>query len=60
MLTSFVVIRQIYLFVMTRFIMNTPRVVGFGYPVGWTACAILEVLYYLRGRKQRAAYRRAD
>ena len=55
MLTSFVAIRQIYLFIMTRFIMNTPRAVGFGYPVGWTACAILEVLYYLRSRRIRSA-----
>ena len=48
MLFSFVLVRQVYLFVMTRFIMNTPRVVGFGYPVGWVTCCIIEVSYYYR------------
>ena len=55
MLTSFVVIRQIYLFVLTRFISNTPRPVGFSYPVGWTICMLLELAYYYvrwgKGRK---------
>ena len=56
MLTSFVAIRQIYLFVMTRFISNTPRPVGFSYPVGWTVCMVLEVAYYMvRWRKRAAA-----
>ena len=53
MLTSFVLIRQIYLFVMTRFISNTPQPVGFSYPVGWTACMIIELIYYqVRWRKK--------
>ena len=55
MLTSFVVIRQMYLFVLTRFISNTPRPVGFSYPVGWTICMLLELTYYYvrwgKGRK---------
>ena len=57
MLLSFVVIRQIYLFVVTRFIANTPRLVGFGYPVGWMCCCIIEVTYYYRrwGRKSKTA-----
>ena len=46
MLASFVVIRQIYLFVVTRFIANTPFLVGFGYPVGWTACFVIELTYF--------------
>lgn len=46
MLMNFVVVRQIYLFVMTHFISNTAQLVGFSYPVGWTACCIVEVLYY--------------
>ncbi len=55
MLVNFVAVRQIYLFVMTRYISNTARLVGFGYPVGWTACCIMEVAYfYLRwGRGRR-------
>ena len=52
MLLSFVGIRQIYLFVVTRFVANTPLLVGFGYPVGWTACCIIEVAYFfLRWRR---------
>ena len=46
MLLSFVAVRQVYLFIMTRFIANTPATVGFGYPVGWTTCCILETLYF--------------
>lgn len=46
MLGCFVVIRQIYLFCVTHFVANTPTLVGFGYPVGWTACCIVEVTYF--------------
>ena len=41
MLIGFVAIRQTYLFLATRFFANTPRVVGFGYPVGWVSCCII-------------------
>ena len=37
---------QVYLFVVTRFIANTPFLVGFGYPVGWMCCCAIEVTYY--------------
>ena len=47
MLSSFVAIRQVYLFVVTRFIANTPFLVGFGYPVGWMCCFTIEVVYYI-------------
>jgi len=46
MLTAFVAIRQIYLFVVTRFVANTPFLVGFGYPVGWTTCCVMELVYF--------------
>lgn len=52
MLTGFVLIRQIYLFVMTRFILNTPATVGFSYPVGWMVTCLIEVAYYLRNRQK--------
>ena len=56
MISSFVVIRQIYLFVVTHFIANTPLLVGLGYPVGWICCCILEVGYYFsKGRRKREA-----
>lgn len=56
MLLSFVAIRQVYLFVMTRYIANTPTAVGFGYPVGWMSCCVLEVIYYvIRWGKKKPA-----
>lgn len=54
MLFAFVLIRQTYLFIMTRYIANTTLTVGFGYPVGWTTCCILEVLYFHLHWKHRA------
>ena len=54
MLLSFVGIRQVYLYVVSRFIANTPLLVGFGYPVGWTTCCIIEMTYFfLRRRKTK-------
>ena len=46
MIGCFVVIRQIYLFTVTRFVDNTPLLVGLGYPVGWVTCCITELIYY--------------
>jgi len=55
MILSFVVIRQIYLYVVTHYIANTTFLVGFGYPVGWTTCCILELTYFILrwGRKSK-------
>ena len=54
MLLAFVGIRQVYLYVVTHFVANTPFLVGFGYPVGWMACCVIEVSYYFLkwGRKK--------
>lgn len=46
MLACFVVVRQIYLFVITRFVANTPLLVGLGYPVGWASCCVVELTYF--------------
>ena len=46
MLASFVVFRQIYLFVLTRFVTNTILPVSMGYPAGWLVCSLLTCLYY--------------
>ena len=55
MLSCFVGVRQIYLYLITHLVANTPRLVGLGYPVGWTLCCIVELSYYfLRRRQQRA------
>ncbi len=45
MLLCFVLFRQIYLFLVTRFVANTPLLVGLGYPVGWFSCCVLELIY---------------
>ena len=48
MLFSFVVFRQIYLFVLTNYITNTPLPVAAGYPLGWLVCSVLTLIYYSR------------
>ena len=53
MLLSFVAVRQVYLFIMTRFIANTPLAVALGYPVGWCTCCVLEILYARHSRSIR-------
>ncbi len=57
MLIGFVLIRQIYLFVMTHYISNTPAVVSFGYPVGWMATCVMELIYY---RYKRIEYKQEE
>ena len=54
MLLCFVLIRQIYLFIGSR-IAYTPHVVGFGYPVGWMTCCVLELTYFIRFRNRHGA-----
>ena len=46
MLGSFVVFRQIYLFLMTRFVSNTIVPVAMGYPAGWLVCSTITYLYF--------------
>lgn len=46
MLFSFVVFRQIYLFVVTRYFINTPQSVGISYPLGWIMCSIIIGIFY--------------
>lgn len=48
MLFSFVVFRQIYLFVMANFISNTVMPIVFGYPAGWVLCSIILSIAYAR------------
>jgi len=52
MLFSFVLFRQIYLFIATS-ICNTAAVVGFGYPLGWIMASMLITLYYKSGRWEK-------
>lgn len=46
MLTSFVLVRQVYLFVMSNFISNTVLSIGLGYPFGWVVCSVSMYIYY--------------
>lgn len=46
MLCSFVVFRQIYLFVMANFLSNEILPIAMGYPAGWLLCSILTSLFY--------------
>ena len=48
MLASFVVFRQIYLYIMANYISNTILPIALGYPAGWLVCSILTLLYYSR------------
>ena len=52
MLSTFVGLRQVYLFLVTHYFANTPRIVGLGYPVGWVSCFIVELLYFKHWTKR--------
>lgn len=47
MLGSFVVFRQIYLFIISR-VLNSVYLIAFGYPAGWIVCAALMLLHIKR------------
>lgn len=46
MLGSFVLFRQIYLFVVANFISNEILPIAFGYPAGWFLCCVITLVYY--------------
>ena len=53
MLSTFVALRQTYLFFITRYVKNTPTIVAFGYPVGWMSCCAIELAYFFIKRRRR-------
>ena len=53
MLGSFVVFRQIYLFVGTKIFPESLTFVAMGYPAGWILCSALEFIYYKHGRWEK-------
>ena len=53
MLSTFVGLRQVYLYVVTHYVANTPKLVGLGYPVGWVSCCLIEIIYYMISRRKR-------
>ena len=46
MLGSFVVFRQIYLYIMANFISNEIVPIALSYPAGWFVCSVATLLYY--------------
>ena len=48
MLGSFVLFRQIYLFIVSNFISNEILPVAFGYPAGWFVCCVTMLIYYFK------------
>lgn len=48
MLTSFIGVRQLYLFIVSHYISNQLIPIGISYPVGWFCCCMLTLIYYLR------------
>ena len=48
MLGSFVLFRQIYLFVVSNYVNNTVVAISLGYPFGWLLCSILMLVFYKR------------
>ncbi len=46
MLCSFVLFRQLYLYVMAHFICNEIIPIAMGYPAGWLVCSTLTLIYF--------------
>ena len=46
MLSSFVLFRQCYLYVVSNFISNTILPLAMGYPAGWLVCSTMTLIYY--------------
>ena len=47
MLSTFVGVRQLYMYLMSHFISNDPIPVAMGYPAGWVLCCLVMSIYYL-------------
>lgn len=48
MLFSFVVFRQLYLYLMSHYGINEPIPIALGYPAGWLVCSAITFIYYSR------------
>ena len=46
MIGSFVVFRQIYLFIMANYISNPIKPIALSYPAGWLLCSLITALYF--------------
>ena len=45
---SYVIFRQIYLFILTNFFVNEMIPVCLGYPLGWIVCTVISTIYFNR------------
>ncbi len=52
MMCCFIGMRQLFLYVGTHFISNTPDLVAYAYPVGWVSCCVIELIYYFHMRRK--------
>ena len=48
MLCSFVLFRQVYLFIMSHYISHELIPLVMGYPAGWQVCSAVTLIYYRR------------
>ena len=46
MLSSFVLFRQTYLYIVSNFISNTVLPIAMGFPAGWMLSAVITIIYY--------------
>lgn len=53
MLSSFVLFRQIYLYVMTNYVNNTITIVALGYPAGWILCSLIAYIYFKKSHWEK-------
>jgi len=53
MLCSFVGFRQVYLFVMSRYISGAFLPLVMGYPAGWLVCSAITLLYYKHAKLEK-------
>ena len=53
MLSSFVVFRQCYLYIMSHYICNEIIPIAMGYPAGWLVCSVIMVIYFRKVKLTR-------
>ncbi|MBQ3552260.1 MAG: MATE family efflux transporter [Clostridia bacterium] len=53
MVCSFVIFRQIYLYVMANFVSNDIVTIALGYPAGWVLSSIITIIYYKVSKWER-------
>lgn len=60
MLSSYVLFRQLYMFVVSNFIANVPLAIIMGYPAGWIICSLVMSIYYRKTNLTKTRLVEAD